>query len=260
MIKEIQQIKMPAWLSSGNFNFNLKEVLADSLYYPSCGTDGMPVQYFMGNVYSFIYVDYGIAENVFLEEINMENSFKGYKIISIKEIPEKQLYDENHNVFSHNKQYYMEQFKDYVKEPYCYWVIFERKETYNEEHNPKRFSLLYFCSEAVSAYYGLYKLNNMSPKIFCIIQDGSGFGCNWTSFKERNAPMALVIFSNNKSPEYLVNGGYQLGYEDPIWSEYSKKIYYKCLPYIYEKGKIIKDAKCFSLWKRTQPSLFNMFK
>jgi hypothetical protein len=58
MINEIEIIQMPDWLSSVNFKFNINEVLKDSLYYPSSAFDGDPIKYFMGNVYSFIYVDY----------------------------------------------------------------------------------------------------------------------------------------------------------------------------------------------------------
>jgi len=78
------------------------------------------------------------------------------------------------------------------------------------------------------------------PKILCIIQDGSGFGCNWTSYTNRGQDLAQAVFLNKNLPEYLINGGYGTGYNDPIWPEYEKKIYSKHFPHICIWEKSIK--------------------
>jgi len=91
MITEIPEIEMPKWLAGNEFRFNLKDVIKDSLYYPSCGMDGIPIQCFMGNIYSFIYVDYGITESDFIKEVTKNNSIKGYSIIHNEKITKYQL-------------------------------------------------------------------------------------------------------------------------------------------------------------------------
>ncbi len=57
MLKKLGKIEMPSWLSNSDFIFEVNKVLDNSLYYPACYLDGDPVKFFMGNVYSFFYVD-----------------------------------------------------------------------------------------------------------------------------------------------------------------------------------------------------------
>ena len=59
MITQIASVETPAWLASVNAStigtnpFPLKEILTDSLYYPSSGFDGYPVRFLAGNFLSF---------------------------------------------------------------------------------------------------------------------------------------------------------------------------------------------------------------
>lgn len=249
MITEIPKIEMPKWLADNEFRFNIQDVIKDSLYYPSCGMDGIPIQCFMGNIYSFIYVDYGITERDFIKEVTKDNSIKGYNIIHNEKITKYQL-DNGEKVDYAPKISDRRIPYDWIKEPYCFWIIFERDENYDDTHNPKRFSLLSLCSDAVPAYYVLYNKNNIAPKILCIIQDGSGFGGNWTSYKNRDLDLAQAVFLNKNLPEYLINGGYGTGYDDPIWPEYRKKIYSEYFPRVkIDDGW---DDKSFILWGKSK--------
>jgi len=82
VIPEIERMEMPDWLCRDNFEFDVYEVVNNSLYYPACGTDGTPVKYFMGNVYSFVYVDYAdFTKEAFYREISNPHCFWGYHII-----------------------------------------------------------------------------------------------------------------------------------------------------------------------------------
>ena len=250
MIIEIPEIKMPKWLLNDEFHFNVKNILTDSLYYPSCYIDGTPIQCLMGNIYSFVYVDYGLSENNFLCEINKPYSFKGYNIIHKEKILKGQLDNGVEITF----QEYISKMRipeRWVKKPYCYWIIFERDINYNDDHNPKRFSLLFLCSEGVLAYYVLYNKNRIAPKILCIIQDGSGFGCNWTSYTDRDKYLARAVFANKNLPEYLINGGYgyRVVYEKPIWPEYTNKKYDNSDSYNYRNGRD-DNFRGFTLWER----------
>lgn len=250
MITEIPKIEMPKWLADNEFHFSIQDVIKDSLYYPSCGIDGIPIQCFMGNIFSFIYVDYGITESKFIKEITKDNSIKGYNIIHKENITKYQL-DNGERIYYAPKISDRIPLDGWIKEPYCYWIIFERDENYDDTHNPKRFSLLYLSSEAVSAYYVLYNRNNIAPKILCIIQDGSGFGGNWTSYKDRRQDLAQAVFLNKNLPEYLINGGYGNRYEeqDPIWPEYRKKVYSKYFPRVKIEDEW--GDKSFTLWGKS---------
>ena len=247
--EEIEKIKMPKWLNANVFQFNLGDILYNSLYYPSAGLDGTPVKYFMGNIYSFVYVDYGYAQCDFNTEICRNEAFRGYKIIHKENILKYQLvngainYSKIQNDFKNTHK--RECIRDFIKAPYCYWVIFERLDDFPPEYNPKRFSLLYLCSEAVSAYFALYVDNNIAPKILCIIQPGHGFGHNWTNFTDRTKHLAQAVFSMKKLPKYLINGGYYNGqdpdipgfpYAEPIWPEYKEII----LGHLYKPEESVK--------------------
>jgi hypothetical protein len=232
MLDEIEKIDMPDWLQGDTFQFNLQNILLDSLYYPACGLDGIPVRYFMGNVYSFIYVDYGISEEDFKKKIAKKNAFRGYKIIFKESISKSQLvngannYSEQIDFSGFISDSPKESLRKRIQKPYCCWVIFERLKNYTDEHNPKRFSLLYLSSEGVSAYHALYVNNDIAPKILCIINPGHAFGYNWTNFTDRNKPLARTVFSmENNSPKYLINGGFKN--IETIWPEYNKNMLQK---------------------------------
>jgi hypothetical protein len=80
MIDVLPKLDMPKRLTNDTFTFSLENTIENSLYYPSCGIDGEPVKYLMGNVYSFIYVDYGISKKP-LNDVIKYDGFRGYRII-----------------------------------------------------------------------------------------------------------------------------------------------------------------------------------
>ncbi len=231
MINEISSMVIPNWLNSNDFKFNINEVLTDSLYYPSCGSDGTPVKYFTGNVYSFIYVDYGISKNKLIEDIN-KNGFCGYHIIHNQSLTEKDLTPNGFNIhipLERDESSFNPNFlKGWIKEPFCEWYIFERDVNKDEKIRPKRFSFLFLCAEGVASYQALYLSNKIKPRIIAIIQPGHGFGGNWTNFKDREKIFAKSVFYNvDLLPEYIINGGWGNSrfYENPIWTEYNKLIW-----------------------------------
>jgi len=78
MIDSLPKPAIPQWLESildnseRNSKFNLSNILTDSLYYPSAGLDGTPVKFLAGNVYSFIFVDYGTNKEDFMCDLTGE--------------------------------------------------------------------------------------------------------------------------------------------------------------------------------------------
>ena len=248
MVNEIEKMAMPNWLSSNEFKFNIKNILDDSLYYPSASFDGDPIKYFMGNIFSFIYVDFGVSREDLNEDIK-DHNFRGYHIIHKQNISQNELTPNGWTVHIQPKRFEKnpenDSYPDWIKEPFCEWVIFERDEDKDETHNPKRFSLLYLCADGVAAYQALFLSNNTKPKIIAIIQPGHGFGGNYTNFRNRKEIFAISVFHNHDLlPDYIINGGWgnRESYKNPIWDEYKESIVTLHI-----------GRTTLNLWKRTLP-------
>jgi len=244
MNKDIETIKMPEWLSRDNFTFDVNTVLENSLYYPCACFDAHPVKYFMGNVYSFVNVDYGVSKGEFLREID-NHGFLGYHIIHRKPISQDELTPAGWKVhiYPERNDGNPGNYQNGIQKPFCEWIIFERDSDRDDSYNPKRFSLLYLCADGAAAYQAMYLSNSIKPRIIAIIQPGHGFGGNWSDFTDRTKIFARSVFYNNDLlPEYLINGGIgpSSHYDDPIWSEFNSPI-----------GKINAGESTLKIWKRT---------
>ena len=211
MIDKIPMAATPAWLmrlSSTTMHqepFPLREVLQDSLYYPGAGSDGKPVKWLAGHVHSFIYTDYGVSQSRFLAELKSPClGFSGYKIVgrrnvTLKELTPKGWAPRHPKSVDGNPRLW----RDYIKTPFCIWVVLERSLGYSAEHGPERFSLLYLCSEGAASYQALYNSNGIKPKVLFLINHG--FGGNWTNFEEPSKILARSVRDNRAGmPDYLV--------------------------------------------------------
>lgn len=223
MIPEIERMEMPDWLCRDNFKFNVYEVVNNSLYYPACGTDGTPVKYFMGNVYSFVYADYAdFMKEYFYREISNPKCVRGYHIIHRESITPWQLIPNGWNVriYPTESDGDPKRHINSIAKPYCEWIIFERDPDRDESYNPKRFSLLYIGGEGVATYQALYLSNRIKPKIVTVINPGTGFGLNWTDFRERNKIFGrTILYDKNLAPDYYASNQVR-----EIWPEYSEEV------------------------------------
>lgn len=229
MFKEIEKMEMPSWLSEGDFNFEVRKVLNNSLFYPACGYDGSPVRRFMGNVYSFFYVNYhpDCQSNRIIEKIE-RRGFKGYHIIEYQI-----LKPEDFGPFLCFRKYnraFEEYFDHYRAHKYedffCEWFIFERDPEFDETHNPKRFSFVYMWAEAVTAYKDVYLANNIKPKIITIFEPGWKHpdipGGYW-EFLDKDKVFAKVVYSRKDLlPNYVVT--YGRFRPNQVWDGYTEHI------------------------------------
>lgn len=231
MITEIEKIEMPDWLQIDNFSFDIKKVLKDSLYYPASNFDGKPVTHLMGNVYSFIYVDYGVTKDEFYNEVK-NHGFVGYHTIYNQTITQEMLIPEGWNVSlfpDYNEIHRMKNMNTFIKKPFCEWMIFERDADKDDTYNPRRFSLLFMCADGAASYQALYLSNKITPKILAIIQPGHGWGGNYTDFTDRDKIFAKSVFHDfSNLPQYLLIGGYGRGYDNAsaLWEEYSEGVWH----------------------------------
>ena len=203
-----------------NGKLPLLEFLDNSFYYPSCGFDGGIIKYYSKQIQSFIYCDYATGED---ELINQLDTFYGYQILGHRSVQKEELIPQgwrmqtppNFNI----EEYY--KYKHVFERPFAHWAVYERLEDFDENHGPKKFSLLYIGGEGVATYQALYRANKKYARAVAIIQPGTGFGLNWTDFRDRNGALAWVIFQNQYgTPDTIFYGGIGNGYDDFNWKEY----------------------------------------
>jgi len=182
MLDELDEQPLPEWLASGSTDRLVpwRELLNGSLYYPSCGTDGHPVQYLGGHCHSFVYADYGYS----FEDISgvlSRPAFSGYRLQSARVLDQGEInLDEAWATIRIDPRIDGEpnRYRDRHVGPYGYWCIFERLPSYPDGHGPFRFSLLYLGMDGVAAFKALYTQSSAVPSVVAIIQPGEGFGGN----------------------------------------------------------------------------------
>jgi hypothetical protein len=221
MPKVLPLTEEPEWLKDINQDniethaFDICKVLENSLYYPSCGTDGLPITNFSGGIHSFIYVDYAITRDILYSKFN-------FKIIASRRLTPSDLtpngWQPNWELADGDPTAYLNP----SAKPFCEWIIFEI--------NHVKCSLLFLYADGVATYQALYKNHKIAPRIVALIQTGVIHG-NWTNYSDPNTILHRTIFSNTqKTPEYLLHGGYyqlpgdKLYFRQPCWPEYSEKI------------------------------------
>ena len=225
MIKQIDTMEMPEWLQADKFTFNIKNILTDSFYYPACRFDGDPIKHFLGNVFSYVYADYSVKYSEFDKEVEL--GLRGYKVIHREKLTRRQLAPNGWNIRVHLTSADRGRRLPFPHErPFAEWVIYERLDSFTEEHNPKRCSFLFICAEGVSAYQALYLENKIAPKMLGIIQPGTGMGGNWTDFYDEEKIFARSVLYENKRenfPKYLVVNRYRShdGESEVRWSKYA---------------------------------------
>lgn len=233
MLSQLGHEAVPEWLrnltmaSIRDGQVPLKQILKDSLYYPSSGFDGDPVKYLAGNLHSFVYVDYGHGKAAF-ERALEHRGFNGYELIGKRSVTMQELVPNGWHpkppapMYGHPPQSWRG-----VGAPYCIWTVFQRRAEISADHGPDRFSLLYLFADGVAAFQALYLANAAVPKAIAVIQPGHSFGGNWTDFTDPNQMLARSVLGNPKgAPELLLHGGHADpdDYKKPIWPEYGRLV------------------------------------
>jgi hypothetical protein len=230
MIKELPKRNQPQWLkdiAAGNGEFCLQNLLVDSLYYPACGLNGTPVKFLAGNILSFVYTDYSITKEEYLDNLNGSGEdcgCRGYHTVLQREIFRKDIVpddwvppplptdpDARRRVLDRQR----------ACRPFGHWSIWQRDRDKDEAYGPELFSLLYFAGEMSAIYDGLYCRLKIAPAILAVISPGA-IGGEWESATSNDSFFKTVVSSNKAGmPKYLLNGGFGRGfYEEPCWNEY----------------------------------------
>lgn len=216
MILQVPIVSPPSWLSSiqtadDMTEFPLSGILRQSVFYPSSGFDGRPVQFLAKHFHSFIYADYGNTKSELTAALRRKG-FRGYHVLAEREVGRGELgllnlqaapWRGTSDLCGHSQWV-----SEFVKPPFCQWFVFERDPIFDERHGPTRFSLLYMCYDGLAAYRALYVSNQTRPAVVAIIQPGHGFGGNWTNFEDPSGPFYLEVLGNPAGqPEFMLFGG-----------------------------------------------------
>jgi len=222
--------------------FPLREILENSLFYPSSGFDGDPVRHFRKLFQSYVYVDYGKSETALNTEL--ERGFNGYRLLAERNVskhdlspkPWRPLFisrEEAKRAASVSREWAKAGRNAFAK-----WMVFEREQDKSAEHGPPRLSLLFLNADGVAAFQALYLAQEISPKGIAVIQPGHGFGGNWADFTDPSGILRRSVLANKGGlPRYLVYGGYDSPswrdhvpelaadsiYGEPCWPEYTQQ-------------------------------------
>ncbi len=210
-----------------NGAFPLREILENSLYYPSSGIDGGVIKDCNTlerhkRITSFIFSDYLMGEAALTEN---QDTFQGYHIIATRSLVKADLAPMGWKPKlppEFNLQEYQRESDKW--KPFSSWIVYERDTDRTDQHGPIRFSLLYIGGEGVATYQALYWTNKIAARALAIIQPGTGFGGNWTDFNSESGPLAWVINTNLAgTPDIIYNGGYGQNYNDFGWKNYKQE-------------------------------------
>lgn len=230
MLSELEPINVPAWLEAVDSlsinltSFPLKEILTDSLYYPSSGFDGNPIKFLNGNIISFVYADYGLTEQELNDDLTAFG-IKGYEIAARRNLSEMDLAPNGWpSLHPHLEDGNPLKYADKMKRPFAEWIVFQRKTDFPEEHGPRKFSLVFICADGVATYQALYVAQCIVPMAVAIIQPGTAFGHNWTNFTKPEHIFGRTVLQNPAGkPAYLL---YAEGDRSPkpCWPEYGELV------------------------------------
>lgn len=196
---------MPNWLTDINKDseFNIKQLLDKSIYYPASNTDGWIFEALAGTGYSFVYVDPNIPHTDLKRQLN---SVAGYDVILSREIYKDQLCFNTYNpvlpiplVDEDPKEIRLWN----QITPYAHWAIFQRRARTDPGHGPERFSLLFIAGEGVATYQAIY-FSNLCRPMGIVLKGHTGFAGNWTRFEKQNGIFERTVMSNPAGfPDYL---------------------------------------------------------
>lgn len=230
MISELPISLLPDWLAQLSPNqvqaerIPIRDVLHDSLFYPSARFDGDPVKYLAGNVFSFVYVDYGVDRVSFSSELRA-HGFSGYHVIASRDIAERELTPDGWTPQIPRPEDGDPRRAMINRQPFAVWSVLQRDPHKQESHGPLRFSLLYICGDGAATFQALYATHRASPKVIAIIQPGHAFGGNWTDFTNPSTILGRSVLTNPAGiPDYMLYGGYggKEGYDKPCWPQFSQ--------------------------------------
>lgn len=194
----------------------IKDLLANSVYYPCCYDDGAPVKFFNERfaeygIQSYVYVDYGMKAEVLSA---LQDGFRHYHVFAERELKESDLVSHKWNSSKYIQYLSPEEiagmeevFRIHEINPcnaFARWIVYERDSDADPKVGPEKFSLLYIAADGAATYAALYLENKIAPKALTIIRPGGGFGGNYTSYYNPEGVFLRIVNSGRTVPEYVL--------------------------------------------------------
>ena len=197
---------------------SIEEILGNSMFYPACGEDGLPVKYFNEHfaeygIDSYVYVDYAMNADR-LKDI--QNGFRYYHVVEQIDLAEGDLvapgtdYRKYASVLTdeeivRQKEVVYGMYRGLIR-PFARHIEYERNDDADKVRGPERFTMLYIGAEGVAAYAALYSTRGIAPKAIAIIAPGTGFGGNYTDFYDPDSALLKLVRQGELQPEYIMFG------------------------------------------------------
>ena len=149
MIDQLPKTPIPDWLKNTEDEvamranpFPIRNLLFDSLYYPSSGFDGDPLMHICGNILSFVYVGYGRTRDDFIRELR-DPGFRGYDLLGYREETRPELMPFYFHPMPLNPEVDdSNQYPESPEKPFYTWSVFKLNENLKHLGGTSRFSLL----------------------------------------------------------------------------------------------------------------------
>lgn len=197
---------------------SIEEILGNSVFYPACREDGIPVKYFNEHftkygIDNYVYVDYAMNADRLR---NIQDGFRYYHVVEQIDLAEGDLVAPGTDYRKHasiltdeeivrQKEVVYGMYRDSIR-PFARLIEYERNDDADTVRGPEHFTLLYIGAEAVATYAALYRTRSIAPKAIAIIAPGTGFGGNYTDFYDPDSALLKLIRQGESQPEYIMFG------------------------------------------------------
>ena len=206
MSRYISQLQSENFLSQ----FNIIELLQQSVFYPAAGIDGLPISILNYEYRSFIHVDYSESYETVRTAMEQDFQIAGYRLVGIERIP-LELFNPNrgyqrrrpvvlneHERNRLNIDFIRRSFNGETISPFAIWAVYEYKPQRGREleNRVPRFSILHIGGEACATFEALYLENRVNPAGIAILNPAEGYGDNWTLFTHPEFRLFQMILRN----------------------------------------------------------------
>ena len=194
----------------------ITEFLKESLFYPCSGLDGAPIKFTGKHFQKFIYVDYTIERDQFLQQC-AHPGFRGYRMTDAHDLSVESVFGASWEDVGHQLRATVSD-RDFDWSPESAFILathFERVDGFDDEHGPEQFDLWFIQCEAITTYRALYTRRGIKPKCVAHIRSGIAFGGNFSGYIR--VLQKTLIENPNGLPDYILHdtiGG------DPRWGDY----------------------------------------
>ena len=209
---------MPDWLKNhqGCALVRIRDIWDSRVvYYPGSHIDGNPIRLFntAHAAHLFVYADFGYTRETLNEMISQE-PFKGYHLHHEQAVSRFDLFPHTliPNTTADEEAFAVSGYDMRIspKDAFAFLRIYERDESYGEEHGAWRFALIYIAADANATYDALFGNTGTVPYA-CVVCDNMGggyssFGCG--SLLEKIAERTDCL------PQYLLCA------KEKGWGEY----------------------------------------